>query len=269
MTPRIVGISGQMNSGKDTAADRLITKFGFTKVALADPIKRYALRVFHFSEEQLWGSSTKRNELDPRFQTFVDETEGDDAWMAVFRRADTYNKQFVEELFPDSPILRGQAHASLCKWLVDLATEYPQVSPRIMLQSMGTEWGRSVQADVWVRYTIRVAQQLLAGGYSYTSTGGLEPEEDAFPPAGVVLSDVRFANELTALRAANGFLIRVKRPDTDGNAAGVGIEDHPSEKEQKDFRDDQFNFIIANTGSLDTFLEAVDVAGFILTGVNK
>lgn len=51
----IIGFSGLARVGKDTAADYLVSDYGFVKVALADPIKRIARDVYNFSYEQLWG----------------------------------------------------------------------------------------------------------------------------------------------------------------------------------------------------------------------
>ena len=62
----IVAISGQLNAGKDVVADCFVWE-GYTKIALADPMKRLAYDVFDFSEDQLWGPSNSRNEVDYRF----------------------------------------------------------------------------------------------------------------------------------------------------------------------------------------------------------
>lgn len=51
----IIGVIGLARSGKDTTADWLVRERGFCKVALADPIKRYCMDAFGFTEYQLWG----------------------------------------------------------------------------------------------------------------------------------------------------------------------------------------------------------------------
>jgi hypothetical protein len=63
---KIVGISGKAGSGKDTVAE-ILTDYGFIVIALADELKRFCVKVFGFSQEQLWGPSHLRNELDPRW----------------------------------------------------------------------------------------------------------------------------------------------------------------------------------------------------------
>lgn len=261
----IVGISGNLNSGKDTVAKLLVEEFDYVQVALADPIKRYALKVFHFSEDQLWGPSHFRNELDPRFQSCDSPDEGDDAWMAVYRRAERLNKKFVTEMFPDSPLLQATAMGKLKSWLKGLSKEHPQVSPRIVLQTLGTEFGRSVHPDVWIRMTLRVSSKLLGGGYAYDHSEGLSRDPSA-KPQGVVISDIRFPNELAEIKKVGGFLIRIKRPQSDHLANVVGVTNHKSEMHQSNFDDSDFNFIIFNDKTLEDLEESVRIAGMMLEG---
>jgi len=62
----IIGISGQAGSGKDTAADILVKRHRFCKIALADPMKRAAAEWFGWDKEILWGPSEKRSQEDSR-----------------------------------------------------------------------------------------------------------------------------------------------------------------------------------------------------------
>jgi len=63
----IVGILGPAASGKDTMADHLVSKYGFVKVGLADPLKRICKDIYAFSDAQLWGPSEARNQPDLRY----------------------------------------------------------------------------------------------------------------------------------------------------------------------------------------------------------
>lgn len=75
------------------------------------------------------------------------------------------------------------------------------VTPRQMMQTVGTEWGRqSVHAELWVRSLFARA-----------------------PRGGVIVSDVRFPNEADAILARGGIVFRVNRP---GQGAG---DEHLSE----------------------------------------
>lgn len=64
------------------------------------------------------------------------------------------------------------------------------VTPRRMLQTVGTEWGRQmIHPEIWVR-------ALLA----------------RLPKAGAIISDVRFPNEAQAILARGGVIFRLSRP---------------------------------------------------------
>jgi hypothetical protein len=72
-------------------------------------------------------------------------------------------------------------------------------SPRQMLQSLGTEWGReTVAQDIWLQLCRRRINQLREQGISM-----------------VVVADVRFENEATMIREAGGRICHVRRPMAD------------------------------------------------------
>jgi hypothetical protein len=92
---------------------------------------------------------------------------------------------------------------------LELRKEEPVVwldgkTPRQLMQTVGTEWGRvTVHDDLWVR-------SLLA----------------RVPAEGAVISDVRFPNEAEAILAAGGIVIQLSRPGTgegDGHASEVPL----------------------------------------------
>ena len=77
-------------------------------------------------------------------------------------------------------------------------------TPRRAMQLLGTEWGRSLSTDLWVNAWRRAAE-----------TACLEASADG-EPALLVADDVRFPNEVRAIRALNGVVVHVDRP-------GVGL----------------------------------------------
>lgn len=113
-------------------------------------------------------------------------------------------------------------------------------SPRELLQTLGTEWGRNtVRDDIWVQIAMRQAakcHQYLRGA------------------AGVAITDVRFENEVAAIKAAGGRIWRVTR----GASSVVGdARQHSSEAGIPDILVDE---IIANRGTLVDLAAAVDAA---------
>lgn len=201
----IVGLAGLAGAGKDTAADILVNRFGFVKVALADPMKRICQEVFNFSSEQLWGPSEKRNEQDKRY-----------------------------------PHAFAGSRSEPREWL----------TPRHALQRLGTEWGRHCYEDVWIDLAIKTAQALLSERCRYEQSEGLTYQPGPRMPSnqwrGVVVPDVRFPNELRAIRNVRGKTWKIWRPDAGlaGDAAA-----HSSENSLEGF-DDHFDAIIVNNKSL-------------------
>lgn len=80
-------------------------------------------------------------------------------------------------------------------------------SPRFLQQTLGTEWGRTIDPDLWVW----LAQQKINKYY----TSGVRH---------LVVSDVRFENEARAIKARGGVVWHVERPGI------VRTDGHPSEK---------------------------------------
>jgi len=223
----IIGITGLAGSGKDTLADILVRQNGYVKVSLADPIKRICKEVFDFSDEQLWGPSHKRNDPDERY--FREHT-----WT----------------------VGKGDGPCACCglSWVgyntgVDMGVRAPCfLTPRYALQTMGTEWGRNCHGDTWVRYTMRVAKDLLERtDHEYHARFGLRVASVGHRRGeGVVIPDVRFHNEMEVIRKGGGKLVRIKRPGVDKPQWN-----HPSEVEQLQKQDAYFDYVVENHGSID------------------
>jgi hypothetical protein len=89
-------------------------------------------------------------------------------------------------------------------------------SVRVLLQTLGTEWGRFHREDVWVSKLLTTIQQLREGGLGaaglgmrrYSQEAGVVMDRFGFDPRplSIVTPDVRFENEAAILRA-NGFEI--------------------------------------------------------------
>lgn len=254
----VVGISGQAGAGKDEVAGRFVKEHGFVQVALADPLKRLGYNCFDFSEKQLWGPSEHRNEVDERY--YAGSHQWDQTELNV---AGAYGACWVSDVTGFDPVSEEayKAHQKLESWCEWLRRCHRDLSPRIMLQTLGTEWGRDVVGlDIWVKYMLSKAKKLLSiDRLSYDKTVGLTAVLESTTIKGVVVSDIRFKNELEIIPEAGGFLMRIVRPETDEQAQGIGIASHRSESDQLDFSNDLFNAIIQNDGSLQDLYSAIDV----------
>jgi len=263
---KIIGISGNLGSGKDTVADYIIQQHDYVRIALADPLKRLGSTVFGFTYQQLWGDSGSRNAHDGRYYA------GSAMWKTAAKNLQAFADQW---LVPVCAVHPNNANplaikASLFVWFEVLESSHPDLSPRIMLQSLGTEWGReAVDENVWINILLDTAEQLLHRRWDGTTTGTSKPalkytpeyglKETSKPDAihGVVVSDVRFQNEFEAIRSRNGTLVKVLREATDGAAQSIGIPQHASETQ--DFPIDKFDFIIRNDSSLSQLYNSIDL----------
>jgi len=113
------------------------------------------------------------------------------------------------------------------------------VTPRYMMQTLGTDWGRNmIDSDIWVNATIQSVMEEVEDGNS------------------VVVDDLRFPNEYRALHRMGATFVRVIR-FFDGNE-----EPHSSEGNLDQFH---FRYVICNDGTLGDLRDAVDV---VLKGIN-
>ena len=134
-------------------------------------------------------------------------------------------KRFAMELW-DIPkeCLWGPSHLRGTELPVRVPGTGEALTVRKILQHLGTEGGRAIDSDVWVRYTMRIAKTLMtrvSGKYYadneffYTPESGLKTNilsGDFTSPKGVVIADCRFLNEISLIRDEGGLLLRVKRP---------------------------------------------------------
>lgn len=190
----LIGLVGPAGAGKDTIADHLVTKHHFVKMANADLLKRMARLAFDFTEEQLWGPSELRNAPDKRYPREHGPWTKDDRCAVCGCPGELSDHEEGEQCY---------------------------LTPRFALQSLGTEWGRMCFENIWVGRLLGIAQALLSGWASprgrlyptYSAKTGLEDfSPTLIRPAGVVIPDVRFLNEVDAIRtAAGGKVSRIVR----------------------------------------------------------
>jgi hypothetical protein len=241
MKNSIIGILGEAGSGKDQTAQYLIEDHGYYAIALADPLKVYCGWMFGWEPEQLWGGGTIKNaKSDITFYRCP-------SCSVPGRPEETYNDQLV-----------------LCCHSCGFSNNHYEswkeaLSPRFALQSLGG-WGRSIVPDVYLKFALKRAQQVLDGAPACDSFRYVIPEEvlrtrlrtsnTTEPVSGIVITDVRYRNEAEGIKAAGGKVIRVKR-NARGDVTSSGIPGHHSETEQASIQDQELDFVINNNMSLD------------------
>ena len=140
--PLIIGVTGKKFNGKDTLGKYLF-KYGYKRLAFADPLKDVLRDVFHFNDEQLYGEDKEK--IDP----------------------------------------------------------YWKVSPRTIMQFVGTDLFRhqmkKVLPDVGNNIWIEVIKRQILEMWKTN------------PDQKIVLTDLRFPNEIALIKEFGGIIIRVKR----------------------------------------------------------
>lgn len=233
----IFGIFGSAGSGKDTVAKYMAMRFNTAHIAFADPLKRICRDVYDFSVEQLWGPSEMRNAPDKRYP----REHG--PWMG--------GKCACCGLVP-TVVVKGTNETVA---VVPDGAPQCYLTPRYALQRLGTEWARDCYTDTWSVMGLRAAKSLLHGGYVYNPMKGLVPVDSPSPYQGVVISDVRFKNEMEHIRRAEGLVVRVKRP---GDPRTVDTA-HASEAEQLEVHDAMCDAVLVNDGTLEELYKKVDL----------
>jgi hypothetical protein len=229
----IIGLLGPAGSGKDLVADWFVSK-GFVKVAFADPMKRFAQEAFSLSTEQLWGPSHERNKRFPVDMAW---------WFNAIGRLPMAAKEIIQYVLQESDRVSG--YLKLLDWFTWLRKTWPEeISAREILQTIGTEWGRTVDPLIWCRHAHLVAEKLSYGMVSYSQEKGLSVSLDSKGPAGVVIPDHRFVNEVmeTKKHGETSYVLRLRRLAREEKI--IGINNHVSEAEQKGIPDSEFDLVL-------------------------
>lgn len=125
------------------------------------------------------------------------------------------------------------------------------VTPRVILQQMGS-YVRSIHPDTWVRVVVRQIEEARERGRLLEKDQELQDllgEWAKLPPVVTVITDVRHANEVEAVRKLGGVVWKVVRPGMDDSDA------HESETEVDKIEPD---VTVENAGSLEDLQWAVE-----------
>ena len=252
----IIGIIGRsvdpngrmcsMGTGKDKATEILIKDYKFTKVAMADEIKRFCAKLYGFSTEQLWGPSQERNKPDPRLPR-------------------EHHSMFIDGKCECC----GATHPA----------EQCYLTPRYAIQQLGNDWGRNCFTDTWVNYTIDIAKQLVYGVdrqrpryYPLSFNSKDNYMDKAFPQydqihglsdatfiaepyrvKNVIIPDCRYLNECQAIKKNGGKVVLIHRK-VESLPKGPNL-DHDSEKDLNRFKigDDNvpWDCVVENDGTIE------------------
>lgn len=243
----LIGISGRKQSGKDTVAKAIQALITFPN-ASAETIEKYikepmdnpSVKNVKFagvlksivslltgeSVESLENEDVKNkvvyhkweliDEINPFYKTYEDCSNG---LLEYEKRKTTYKEA-------------GISNETISN---DLVYKELPVTIRMMLQTIGTEIGRQIHSDIWIKSLFKDYKPCnqISSVNPITVKNGLYPKW--------IISDCRFENEVEAIKSRYGIVIRVNRPNTPKL-------DHISEVSLDNYK--HFNYIIENKGGI-------------------
>lgn len=211
----ILSFSGKIGSGKDTSgkiAQILIDNPHFVNNAVKDFLKREIIKPSFTIEK--WGGALKditclligctREELED--ETFKNKELGEEweRYLVLHVLDDTLIKMYTDVrtaqeyvLNIHSKILRDEG-----KKREILKTKKSSLTPRLLLQYLGTECGRNIiHPNIWIN--------ALMSKYVDKHTLSTWGHETLYP--NWIITDTRFPNELKAVTDKDGINIRINR----------------------------------------------------------
>ena len=216
----IIGITGKAQSGKDTAC-KIIQLIDYYRYLLGDE-EQLKVSEEDFVLKNLNGTIITGSRWEKH--AFADKLkECASLILGVNRESFEYNS--FKESFTTLPLSNKEGEP---------------MTNREFLQYFGTEVGRNIDKDLWVKALMR----------------GYEKSSIMFLPSMIrdkglwIVPDVRFPNEADAIRNAGGVLWKIER---DGSGAG----NHISEKLIDDIMVD---IIIENNLDMKYYIKAITLA---------
>jgi len=204
----IIGINGKINAGKDTVGE-IIQKLCLTNTNQNYKIKKFADKLKDIVCILI---GCTREQLEDR--EFKEKELGEEWWY------------YCNSLFFDGET-KMVSYSEANDTIKDNTSWYiVKLTPRKLLQLLGTEAGRNIiHPNIWVN--------TLFADYSAQSNW--------------IITDIRFPNELKAVKDKKGITIRVTRP-------GTAIGSHPSETALDDAK---FDYEIINDGTMEELVKKV------------
>ncbi len=249
----IIALAGKAKSGKDTVGNFIASNYNGVCIGQADPMKKFCMDVFGFTEEALWGPSELREE-PVSFKEIFSRSHCADRFIEL-------SGDFMIEVLPAGMQAghdeRYSPRILLDEWYEQMHQKMraeSALTPRFALQQLGTDWGRKIALDMWNQYTIKAAKALLAGGHSYSRDGGLVKEPGAVVDY-VIVTDGRFQNEILNVRYLGGVALKIERKLADEGVAGA--TSHASEKELERIPTHYFTRVLQNNHRKEDLYENV------------
>ena len=258
----VIGISGKKGHGKDTVA-KIIQGFDIWKRNLAlqteYPLSNVFVRAYVLNRVNIYVSTWEVKKFANNLKEIVSILTG-------FTIEDLEKEEIKNTtLFLSYKLLNKKANTfeifasmeDLVERLNHLRTVYLDiysaeevndifiqetisVTPRLLLQTIGTDIVRTINPDIWVN-------SLMNDYISYADAiNGTSKIKKLYP--NWIIADVRFLNEVKAIKKKDGIVIRINRESAYNST-------HSSETALDDYED--FDYTIDNNNCIDCLIEKV------------
>jgi len=237
---QLIGLSAQLQNGKDTVADlivKLTTENRYHSNYSAREGKFVKDKIPYYSES-LWKTRRFAGKLkqmaaillgcdvkDFEDINFKNKPLGEEwrRWFIIDEN--TIDGGFdgrVTPFFANAEEVKNYVKEKEWDWLDDVEPTSEILTPRLILQILGTEGGRDViHPNIWVNATL----------------GDLRETDH------VIVTDVRFPNEVEGIKRKGGKVIKIIRPSV------VSTSTHASETSLNNYTD--WDYVIVNDGTLE------------------
>jgi hypothetical protein len=220
----IIGLAALARSGKDTVASMLLSYPDVAAFALADPLKVGCQALFGLTDKETWCDDLKEQKVDlwgrsPRefFQTVGTEwmrNHNSDHWLM---RAD---REINPRTVPTAFEIKGTSNPSLGTPIVLAAQAFFDFS----LEQLTNPEQSKIQDLTWGLSPIEAIELLRSHTYAmypdFDRRRALRPIEPLKPrgqiprqATTIIVKDIRFENEAAFLRAHQGKIWHITRPD--------------------------------------------------------
>lgn len=250
----IIGVSGKIGSGKDTVGSiiQLLTR---TKNGGNFNTEHWDLDIVQFIDRL--PNSDWNHLFNFEVKKFADKLKEIVALLIGCTREDLENRDFKE-----TPLSEEWWYYKLTPYKIVPRNYYPnqkdnemceqrylvKTTPRLLLQLIGTEAGRNIiHPNVWINSLFSDYKGVNNWDYLQEPTKE-EYERDSIYPNWII-TDMRFENELEAVKQRGGITIRVNRgePKENEHASETGLDNAT------------FDYVIDNNGTIEELVEKVRI----------
>lgn len=253
----IIGISGKKQSGKDTIG-KIIQYFTIDSRTLKDnPVLSSG---FVYSENYA-ATHNEWRDFYNRCKTWQKKMFADKLKQIVCLLLDCTMKQLEDNEFKEKELgvewwyYKGR-NGSLIQYSNNSLRsneDLVKLTPRLVLQLLGTECGREIiHPNIWTNALFSDYKETISPSdeESFKELLVFSKTKVSIKYPNWIITDVRFPNEVKAIKDRDGILIRV-------NKNLKTIDNHPSETALDNYTG--FNYAIDNNGSIEDLIDQVRI----------